>query len=276
MQVQVKILVENTTPAPGLIGEYGFAAYIAAGDKSILFDTGSAGALINNSRILGVELDKLDALVISHGHFDHTGAVMPVVEMNPALNVYAHSGIFKPHYVDHGVGNPIPIGTSFSLKDLQKKGAVFHEVNSFTEIMPSIYVTGGIPRTNNFEDAGFGFKTEINGEIVADNISDDSALVIRLPEGLVIISGCAHAGLINTINYCLQQTGCDKVLAYIGGTHLAMASEERIQKTIEALQALSIDIIATAHCTGFIPAAKMQQALGSKLIKAETGMVFNY
>ncbi|NLT19899.1 MAG: MBL fold metallo-hydrolase, partial [Syntrophomonadaceae bacterium] len=179
-------------------------------------------------------------------------------------------------YVDHGVGNPIPIGTSFSLKDLQKKGAVFHEVNSFTEIMPSIYVTGGIPRTNNFEDAGFGFKTEINGEIVADNISDDSALVIRLPEGLVIISGCAHAGLINTINYCLQQTGCDKVLAYIGGTHLAMASEERIQKTIEALQALSIDIIATAHCTGFIPAAKMQQALGSKLIKAETGMVFNY
>ena len=109
---------------------------------------------------------------------------------------------------------------------------MFHEVNSFTEIMPSIYLTGGIPRTNNFEDAGFGFKTEINGEIVADNISDDSALVIRLPEGLVIISGCAHAGLINTINYCLQQTGCDKVLAYIGGTHLAMASEERIQKPL--------------------------------------------
>jgi 7,8-dihydropterin-6-yl-methyl-4-(beta-D-ribofuranosyl)aminobenzene 5'-phosphate synthase len=276
MELQIQILVENTTPLPGLIGEYGFSALVSADDKKILFDTGSADAVLKNSKALGIDLSTLDALVISHGHFDHTGAVLTVAAMNPGLPVYGHPAMFTPHYVERMPGNLISIGAGFSEAELRLKGADFLAINTFTEIMPDIFFCGEVPRINDFEDAGAGFRTEVDGQVVEDHIADDSALAIRLAEGLVIISGCAHAGLINTLNYCMEQTNCHKILAFIGGTHMAMASETRIEKTLAALRAMDINSIAVAHCTGFMPAAIMKQALGTKLVKAETGMIFQY
>lgn len=276
MQAQVQILVENTTPAPGLIGEYGFSALITADNKKILFDTGSSDALLKNSKTLGIDLSTLDALVISHGHFDHTGAVMAVAKLNQGLHVYGHPMIFNPHFVERIPDSLIPIGAGFNESELKDNGAIFQAVSAFTEIMPGVFFCGEIPRTNDFEDAGAGFRTEVDGNVVEDHIADDSAIVLNLPDGLVIISGCAHAGLINTLNYCMEQTNCNKIMAFIGGTHLAMASETRINKTIAALQSMNINSVAVAHCTGFAPAAIMQQALGPKLVKAETGMLFRY
>ncbi|NLB53749.1 MAG: MBL fold metallo-hydrolase [Syntrophomonadaceae bacterium] len=276
MKLQIQILVENTTPVPGLIGEYGFSTLVSADDKKILFDTGSADAVLKNSKALGINLSALDALVISHGHFDHTGAVLKVAEMNPGLNVYGHPAMFEPHYVERAPGSLYPVGAGFSESELRLKGANFKAIGSFTEIMPNIFFCGEIPRSNDFEDAGAGFRTEVDGQFREDHIADDSALAIRLADGLVIISGCAHAGMINTLSYCMEQTNCHKILAFIGGTHLAMASETRIKKTIEALKAMDIKTIAVAHCTGFNPAAMMRQSLGSKLVKAETGMMFKY
>lgn len=274
MQVSVTILVENTAPTPGLLGEYGFAAVINIDGKSLLFDTGSDQVLFHNSGVLGINLTDIEEVVISHGHFDHTGALLPLLTKHGPKTVYAHSRLFLPRMVSKPKGGYRQIGTPFSRSELEKAGATFVFHDQWQDIWPGVYISGEIPRCNNFEDTGGDFKVEVNGQIETDYLEDDMALVIDLPAGLVIISGCAHAGFINIINHAIRITGKSKVLAYIGGTHLMYASERRIDQTISILKTIDIDQLVVAHCTGFHAASRLHNELGQRVVKGETGMKF--
>lgn len=276
MKTVVTILVENTTPVPSLTGEYGFSALIEVDDHKILFDTGSAQALYHNASQLGIDLNKINALVISHGHFDHTGGLLSYLKQYGPRPVYAHSGIFVSRPLPLGKNNYKDIGCGFSQDDLLKAGAQLHLRDEFSEIFPGVYISGAIPRNSIFEDTGGKFKMMVNGETQDDPLIDDSALIIDHPEGLIIISGCAHAGVINIIEHARLQTGKSQVLAFIGGTHLISASPQRIDQTIAALDSFSIAKIIVSHCTGFYAAARLYDALGARLVKGETGMRFEF
>ena len=275
MNVSVTILVENTTPIPGFRGEYGFAALITVDDKQIMFDTGSEDALIKNAAAGGIDLAQINDLVISHGHFDHTGAVLAFLDTGGDKQVFAHAGIFVPRYAVWGDFRKA-IGVPFAPADLDRKGAKFIITNDFTEIYPGVFVTGQIPRKTAYEDVGGSFYVEVGDRLVEDLLYDDMSMVINHPEGLIIISGCAHAGIINTIEHARQQTGQKKVRAFIGGTHLAGASEERMNETIKALKEYDIEQIIPCHCTGFEATMKLRNALGERVIKGETAMRFTY
>lgn len=275
MKVSITILVENSTPMPGFQGEYGFAALVAVDEKKILFDTGSADALIKNAAAGGIDLAQINDLVISHGHFDHTGAVIPFLQTSQGKQVYAHAGIFIPRYVVLGEYKRA-IGVSFQLQEIAANDAQFITTNEFTEIFPEIFVTGEIPRNTDYEDVGGSFYVSAGDQMVPDNISDDMSMVINHPDGLIIISGCAHAGIINTIEYARLKTGQNKIKAFIGGTHLAGASEERMTRTIAALKDLEVEQIIACHCTGFDAMVKLRNAFGDKLIKGETAMNFQF
>ncbi len=276
MEASVTILVENTAPTPGLLGEYGFAALITVNGKTMLFDTGSDQVLFHNSRVLGVNLSNVEEVVISHGHFDHTGALLPLLKQHGPKKIYAHSRLFLPRMVSKPKGGFMSIGTPFSQPELEKAGATFVFHDQWQEIWPGVYLSGEIPRCNDFEDTGGDFRVEVNGQLEEDRIEDDMALVIDLPAGLIIISGCAHAGFLNIINQAIRITGKSKVLAYIGGTHLMNASEDRIDRTISVLQTIDIDQLIVAHCTGFHASALLYNELGSKVVKGECGMKFRF
>jgi 7,8-dihydropterin-6-yl-methyl-4-(beta-D-ribofuranosyl)aminobenzene 5'-phosphate synthase len=275
MQVSVTILVENTTPIPGFQGEYGFAALVAVDGKKFLFDTGSADALIKNAAAGGIDLAKIDDLVISHGHFDHTGAVVPFLQTGTGKKVYAHAGIFIPRYIVLGEFKK-KIGVLFPSEIINTNGAEFITTNEFTEIYPRVFVTGEIPRTNDYEDVGGSFFAEDGDKLVPDTLPDDMSMVINHPGGLIIISGCAHAGIINTIEYAQKKTGQNKIKAFIGGTHLSGASEERMNRTLIELQNFDIEQIIACHCTGFDALVKLRNILGNKVIKGETAMRFQF
>jgi 7,8-dihydropterin-6-yl-methyl-4-(beta-D-ribofuranosyl)aminobenzene 5'-phosphate synthase len=275
MNVNITILVENTTPVPGFRGEYGFAALITVDDKKILFDTGSEDALLKNAAAAGVDLAQINELIISHGHFDHTGAVIPFLQTAQGKKVYAHAGIFIPRYTVWGDFKKA-IGVPFNFQEIDRNGAQFIAANEFTEIYPGVFVTGEIPRKTDFEDVGGSFYAEAGSELEPDLICDDMSVVINHPGGLIIISGCAHAGIINTIEYARQQTGQNKIRAFIGGTHLAGASEERMNKTIKALKEFDVEQIIACHCTGFEATVKLRNALGNRVMKGETAMNFQY
>ncbi|MEA1959997.1 MAG: MBL fold metallo-hydrolase [Bacillota bacterium] len=275
MNVNVKILVENTTPVPPFIGEYGFAALVTVDGKQYLFDTGSADAVFKNAQYLGLDLSKVDDLIISHGHFDHTGGVVPFLQMGNPKHIFAHSGVFTPRYVVAGEFKR-EIGSLFTAEDVKKFGAALTTVDSFSEIHPNVYLTGAVPRMNDYEDVGGSFKAEINGEMVDDELPDDMSMVIDHPDGLIIISGCAHSGIINIIEHAKKQTQKEKIRAFIGGTHLIMASERRLVKTVEALRSFEIETIIPCHCTGFYSAARLYSELGSKVVKGETAMNFDF
>lgn len=276
MKTAVTILVENTTPAPVFIGEYGFSALIEVDDHKILFDTGSAQALYHNAPQLGIDLNKVDALVISHGHFDHTGGLLSYLKQYGPRPVYAHSGIFVSRPLPLGGTNYKDIGCGFNQDELLKAGAQLHLRDEFSSVFPGVYISGAIPRNTTFEDTGGKFKMMVNGETQDDPLIDDSALIIDHPEGLIIISGCAHAGVINIIEHARLQTGKSQVLAFIGGTHLISASPQRIDQTIAALDSFSIAKIIVSHCTGFYAAARLYNALGARVVKGETGMRFEF
>ncbi|WP_054694812.1 MBL fold metallo-hydrolase [Syntrophomonas palmitatica] len=276
MQTRVIILVENTACAPNLRGEYGFAALIEQAGKKILFDTGSGDALIHNSRTKGIDLSDLDALVISHGHFDHTGGLRSLIDQYNVPVIYAHSRLFNPRPFPLANGTYKEIGCAFSKRDIEAKNIPLVEADNFQEIWPGIFLSGEIPRLTEYEDAGGNFKIEINGQLFDDEILDDLALIIKLSKGLVIISGCAHAGMINIINNAMEKTGVSKIIAFIGGTHLFAASESRIEKTAADLKKMDIDKIVLCHCTGFYAAARLYNELGMKIIKGDAGMVLNF
>jgi len=276
MLVSVTILVENTTPMRNLIGEYGFACLIRIDDTAILFDTGSSEALFHNSEALGIKLEEVPEVVISHGHFDHTGALLPLLKRFGPKRVYSHSQFLTPRLLPLDKGGFRKIGTPATRDQLEEAGAELVPADHFIEIRPGVYLTGEIPRSNNFEDTGGDFHKEIDGQIVADHLDDDSAMIIDHPQGLIIVSGCAHAGIINTITYARQRTGRDHVLAYIGGTHLMTASDDRLQQTVQALRSMPIDRLIIAHCTGFYAGATLYSQLGKMVVKGETGMVFRF
>ncbi|MEA4925354.1 MAG: MBL fold metallo-hydrolase [Syntrophomonadaceae bacterium] len=276
MQVRVTILVENTTPVPNLIGEYGFACLITVDDRSLLFDTGSSQALFYNCQALGIKLEEIEEVVISHGHFDHTGALLPLLERYGKKKIYAHTRFLLPRLFPLNNGKLKKIGSPFNHEQLQRAGAELVGIDEFTEIWPGVYLSGEIPRNNNFEDTGGDFKVEKNGQIQDDKLEDDMALIIDHPEGLIIISGCAHSGIINTISHALRMTGKNRILAYIGGTHLFNASAQRIDQTAAALKSFAIKKLIVAHCTGFHASARLYNELGDMVSKGETGMIFKF
>jgi 7,8-dihydropterin-6-yl-methyl-4-(beta-D-ribofuranosyl)aminobenzene 5'-phosphate synthase len=276
VQVSVTILVENTTPVPNLIGEYGFSCLVTVDGRSLLFDTGSDRALFHNSKALGIKLEEIEDVMISHGHFDHTGALLPLLEQYGKKKIYAHPRLLLPRLFPLNNGKLKEIGSPFSHKELTQAGADFIFIDHFAQIWPGVYISGEIPRNNDFEDTGGDFRVENDGEVEGDKLQDDMALIIEHPEGLIIISGCAHAGMINTIAHAIRMTGRNKILAYIGGTHLFNASPRRIEQTVTALQAYAIEKLIVAHCTGFYAAARLYNELGSMVVKGEAGMRFKF
>ncbi len=278
MQVKIQILVENTVPLSDLAGEHGFAALIEVDDTKILLDVGNKGTIMENSQLLGIDLQEIDAIVLSHGHYDHTGALPALLTEIGSKKIYAHSNLFEHRVVFAGGKIIVEPGTPFSQEQLEEAGGTLIFADDFTQIYPGVYISGEIPRANDFEDVGGNgtFKVERNGEFVDDLLPDDIALIIDHPDGLIIVSGCAHSGIINIMDYARFKTGRSEVLAFIGGTHLLDASDNRINKTIAYLQEENkvVDKLVVCHCTGFSASAKLYNALGSRVIKGEVGMEF--
>jgi 7,8-dihydropterin-6-yl-methyl-4-(beta-D-ribofuranosyl)aminobenzene 5'-phosphate synthase len=274
--MEFAILSENTTPRAGITGEYGFSALIRREGQTLLFDTGSAGAIFPNARKMGIDLSQVENVIISHGHFDHTGAMPELMKLGGVKRIYIHPDAFAHRLLPLNNGKAKDIGCRFSPQQAEQAGVELVLTKDFTSIAPGVYITGQIPRLCSYEDCGGNFKVEVKGVLGDDLINDDMALVIEHPDGLIIVSGCAHAGLINTIDYALKMTGQKKILAFIGGTHLMTAGPERMRKTVQALQKYNPAHLVVAHCTGFYAAAQLYQALGPIVVKGEAGMVFKY
>lgn len=274
MQVDVTILIENSTPIPGLVGEYGLGILVRVDGRGIQFDTGMADGLVRNLKTMQIPPSAVDLIAISHGHFDHAGGLLAALDYLGPRDVYLHSNATRPKYVLDGdrktfIGMPRP-------EELEKRGARLVYNDGPIELLPGVILSGTIPRTNDFEDTGGNFGVEREGKMVTDNFDDDQALFILHPEGLIIVSGCAHAGMINTIEYARTLTGVNKIKAWIGGTHLINAGQNRMEKTISRLRSYNIDTICVNHCTGFPAAARIYSEFGTRVSKGESGVGYTF
>lgn len=270
---RLTILVDDRA-AEGLASEHGLSVWIEIGDRRILFDTGQATALFHNAPQLGIDLSTVETLVLSHGHYDHTGGLAGVLEAAPDVQVVCHRAVEVDRYSIRG-GRPKPIHMPAAARAAM---ATVPRTNlrwatEATEIAAGIGVTGPIPRHTSYEDTGGPFFLDPAGTL-PDPIDDDMALWIETSRGLVVVVGCSHAGVVNTLNHVRDLTGGSRIHTVLGGFHLLNASRDRVDQTIRALASLGLERLVPCHCTGHGPIEEIKRALGELVCEGRAGSTF--
>lgn len=258
----ITILVHNYARGRGLYGEHGLSLWIEspAQDEAILYDTGQSGeVLLHNAQKLGVDLDRGSTVVLSHGHYDHTGGLPLLLEGAPR-RLIAHPAAFEEKL--KGKEQPRDIGSPLTEEEITKKGWSLELPRESLEIVPGLRTSGEVPRTHRYEaEAVAGFYTRTpEGTVEPDTIPDDLSLIITIPgRGLFLLCGCCHAGLINTLEHAKTITGEDHLLGVLGGLHTIGASETRLEKTFAALKELDPEALYPLHCAGERESILMEQ-----------------
>ena len=298
-RVEITVLVDNYTdllqmpiadvdrrlpydPGRRLLAEHGLSCLVRviAGkqEHAILLDTGlSCECLPWNLRQLGISLAGIEALVLSHGHYDHTGSLETVVSgAGRQVPLIVHPDAFLPRRLNvpgQGIFD-LPVPDAVALK---KAGADIKMRREPSMLAAGhLLVTGEVERTTPFEKGMPNAEIARDGAWVADPLRDDQALVVRVKDkGLVVLSGCAHAGIVNTVQYARKITGVDHVHAVLGGFHLSgKAFDDVIPPTIEAMKAIGPDYIVPMHCTGWAAINRFMDAMPGTCILNTVGTTY--
>lgn len=250
MHIRITTLSENTANF-GFIAEWGLSILVEVDNLWVLLDTGLGCSAAHNAQLLGVDLSVIDSLILSHGHTDHTGGLKEVLARRGELNIIAHPAIWEAKYAVPENNHEHYIGIPFNRDQLEDLGARFHLTKEPVWIGDRVVTSGEIPLTTGYEKVGRKFHIKENGKLRPDHLPDDLALGVKTDLGLVIILGCAHRGMINTIHHFQEIMGEDRVYCVVGGTHLIGASHERLAQTAEDLRETGIQRLGVSHCTGF-------------------------
>lgn len=271
--------------------EFGISFHVsverAGRTYNVLFDTGLTGeVLLHNFRALGLDPTQLDHIVISHGHPDHYGGLEDILRAAGGnVPVCTHPHAFEPRYAVMPSGHVAPnYNLPMNRQRLEAAGAGLVETKSPLPVAPGVYTTGEIPRTNDFEGprepVSFpGLYQVIDGVCAGDSIMDEMAMVVHVRDaGLVVLTGCGHAGVINTLDRAIALTGEPRILAVMGGFHLGFPGtpERNVDLTVEALSRLQVRRVVPMHCTGLRATSAMAVQLPDAFLQPSVGTVLRF
>lgn len=277
---RVTILAEDTIGFDlPLEGRFGLSMLLAAQadgiDRKILFDTNAAaGPIIRNAKILGANLREVDALFLSHCHYDHSDGLPVMLDaIGHPLPVISHPTLFRPCFEINpdGLRN---IGMAYTRPELEAKGAQFLLSESPLNLMTGVATTGEIARQTDFEVLE-DLYTIVDGKVVQDHERDDMAVILNSDRGLVILTGCSHSGIVNIIMTARRASGVDQIYAVVGGLHFMDASQEKIDRSVQFLKD-NVQWVFAGHCTGFDGCCALKAALGDRFKKITTGMTISF
>lgn len=271
--MKIVLLVDNISETPDLHAEHGLSIWIETANHRILFDAGQSDILEENADHLGIDLSTADTIILSHGHYDHTGGLARVLEKNRFAEIYCHSGVLTPRFSrqDDGLMKPIGINEHASTA-LYNAFDRIHFLDGPYYLSKHIGITGPIPRGNDFENTGGDFYFDIDARR-PDLVQDDLAVWIQEENGLYVICGCSHSGVVNTIRYISSLTGSKNIYTVIGGFHLLHASGLRMEKTFDFISSINISRIVPCHCTGVKQVEQLKNRFGSRVDQGIVGKV---
>ncbi len=277
MNFKITTLCENNIGhgSQNLIGEHGLSFYIEADDRRILFDTGQNLGLVNNAAVLGIDLSRIDTVVLSHGHYDHSSGLKSLLDCNTHFTLCAHPDVFSPKVRGAGEDHKY-IGMPIDRNALEQKGIKIRLDKNPVSLAPGITTTGEIPLENDFEAVGAEFRLKNGEDYTADTLADDRALVLDTAKGLVVVLGCSHRGVINTLNHVTQVAGRNTIHAILGGLHLGKASDEKLSKIVDHLHAFGLEKIGVGHCTGPKAFVALANAFKEKVFLNTVGNVMEF
>jgi 7,8-dihydropterin-6-yl-methyl-4-(beta-D-ribofuranosyl)aminobenzene 5'-phosphate synthase len=276
MPIQITTLSENTVASMNLLAEWGLSILVDTDGYKILLDTGLSFAAAYNAISLGIDLSRIDKIVFSHGHLDHTGGLLHILKMvKGKVEVIAHPDIWalkyarRPERVEEYIGVPFPKEAAETL------GASFNLTKEPVWLSENIVTSGEIPMITEYEKIDPNLYVKEKDELKPDPLWDDQALFLKSEKGLIIILGCAHRGIINTIRYAQKLTGVELVYAVIGGTHLISASQQRMDLTIAELLSSGVQRLGVSHCTGLPASAILAHVFGKAFFFNNAGTRIN-
>ncbi|MBL8204311.1 MAG: MBL fold metallo-hydrolase [Blastocatellia bacterium] len=263
--LRVKVLSTMLTGGNAGIGEWGFAALIEVDGHQILFDTGARPeTVLQNVRELNIDLANVKDVILSHNHGDHTTGLLTLrrefMKKNPAAlsRVHVGKGIFWSRPAGNNEGNYVVKIKS----EYEATGGTFIEYNEPKEILPGVWLTGPVPRVHAERNwSGSGRMKSPDG-LVEDNLPEDISLVAVTDKGLVVVSGCGHAGIINTLEHARKKVQNTNVYAALGGFHLFALNDEKLDWTASKLKEFGLQQFLGAHCTGIEAVYRLRQQTG--------------
>lgn len=273
--MKITTLIENETNREDLDYEHGLSILIEVDGEKILFDLGQSGNFINNAKKLDVDLKDLNYLVISHGHYDHSGGFERLMkEINPNIKLYIGKEFFNKKYRLIEDGDYEYLGNPFDEEFVKEKQVpISYLSEDMINITESLLIFTNFNRDPQFQNTNEDMYVKENGEYKKDLFLDEVSLGIKTNKGLVILVGCSHVGIVNILDTIMERTGME-IYALIGGTHLVKEDDEQINKIIDYLGEKEIKIIGACHCTGKQGKTMMSQQLEDRFINNNTGDVF--
>ncbi len=257
---EVLVLVDNQSQDSSLQTEHGLAMLVTYRDRTLLMDTGaSPGALQHNARQLGVDLKAVDAVIVSHGHYDHTGGLGAMFTDRKQRDLYAHPQAFAKRWRE-APGQPLKdVSCNHRPEVLRAAGAKIHSVTEPTELEDGLILSGPI---GGPQPEGESFVIRRGGELVPDAFEDELCLLIRGRLGWTVLTGCCHRGLKNTLRTARFLAGNEEITAIIGGLHLRKASDEVLDRTGRLLEEFGPPVLYPCHCSGEAAVGKLEKQLG--------------
>jgi 7,8-dihydropterin-6-yl-methyl-4-(beta-D-ribofuranosyl)aminobenzene 5'-phosphate synthase len=277
MALRITTLSENTARLGDFLGEWGLSVLVEMDETTVLFDAGKGFSTAHNADSLGIDLSKIDKIVLSHGHYDHTGGLREVLrKMKKQVEIIAHPDIWQAKYARRKGEPDRYIGIPFQRDELENLGASFHLTADAVTITEYIITTGVIPMVTDFEQIGEAFFVRGEGGWQPDKLADDQALIIKAEQGLVVVLGCAHRGMINTLYHAQRLASISEIHTLVGGSHLIGASEKRLWKSIAALKELDVQKLALCHCTDLPVISVLAQEFGNRFLFNKAGTVIKF
>jgi len=270
MEIRITTLSENTA-TQGFLAEWGLSILIEVNGTKVLMDTGMSMSAAYNAQLHGIDLRDIQTVVLSHGHHDHTGGLRDVLRRKRgAVAVVGHPDIWSSKYA-RSQNRDDYCGIPFAREPLESLGARFQLSRKPVHVAEHVMTTGEIPMVTDYETIEDNLFVKEGAELVPDLLADDLGLIIQADLGLVVVLGCAHRGIVNTVRHAQELTGQERVYAVIGGTHLFRASEERITRTAADLKKMEIQKLGVSHCTGFFASSRLADEFGNKFFLNNAG-----
>ncbi|MDD2236969.1 MAG: MBL fold metallo-hydrolase [Kiritimatiellae bacterium] len=275
MTTRVSILVENTALMPGFLGEHGLSMLIEREGHALLFDAGQGLALSHNAERLGVAWERIEAIVLSHGHYDHTGGLANALGKAPQAGLFMHPAAEGAHYsrragVVRDIGMPPDVRAA-----VKARASNVVRTETPMEVIPGVWISGSIPRVKQGAPGDAGLFVDAGG-MEPDAVPDDQALWMETGEGLVVLLGCAHSGVENTLRHVRAVTGETSIACVIGGMHLAHADTELVVQAADVLMSFDVRSMAPGHCTGLAAQCVLRERFRNGFRLCGAGAQFDF